>query len=74
MLSSGPVINLLIYLHSIILLFIFVMYWYDYRKLRLVKDWTGFYVSYKSWNYYVMNDQYNAKIKRVYLWRPKKLR
>ena len=73
MLSSGQMTNLIIYLHSIILLFIFVVYWYDYRKLRLVKDWTGFYVSYKSWNYYMTHDQYHSNIKRIYLWRPKKI-
>ena len=74
MLSSDKLINCIFYLHITILLFIFVIYWYDYRKLRLVKDWTGFYVSYKSWQYYMSSDQYYSKIKRIYLWRPNKIR
>lgn len=62
--------NLLEIFETFIILFIFVTYWWDYRKVRLIKDWTGFYISYTVWVYSLSYEQYNPKIKRKYLWRP----
>lgn len=68
---SSMWINLVLGLQSAILLFIFVVYWYDYRKLRLKKDWTGVYLSYNYSAYNIMWDSYNTRNCRVYFWRPK---
>ena len=64
--------NLLIHLHIAVILFILWVYFWDYRKLRIRKDFTGIYVSFKVWEYSHMWDQYNPKTKRIYLWRPSK--
>lgn len=72
MLLCEIVNNVFLVLHSLIIFFIFGMYWHDYRKLRIKKDWTGLYISYKVWNYSPMWDQYNPALVRKYLWRPKR--
>ena len=56
-----------------IILCIFVGYLYEYRKVRVIRDWTGLYISYMTWEYYPMSDDYYPKLKRKYLWRPKNI-
>lgn len=72
MLLCGLVTKIFIALHSAIIFFIFGIYWYDYRKLRIKKDWTGLYITYKVWKYTPMWDQYNPALVRKYLWRPRR--
>ena len=70
--SSSMSINIAIYLQLVILLYIFVVYWWDYRKFRIKNDWTGIYISFNVAVYNIMWDSYNTKNRRIYFWRPKK--
>jgi hypothetical protein len=69
--SLNTLVEALFVLDSVFILFIFVIYWKDYRKLRLKNDWTGIYLSYNVSVYNTMWDSYNTKMRRFYFWRPK---
>lgn len=68
----GVINSLLIYLHTIILLFIFAVYWFDFRKLRIVKNWSGIFITYIRHEWIDKDQRFIQRIKRKYLWRPKK--